>query len=346
MSGIVFNFTAVAFGAVQEIITQLFRKDLAMGVFKSVAPVLRRSWEKNWPDIQAAVKNGFPDFIFRARPHVTPDDITVFCYHIVSGDALASDLKFLERNRYKTIDADAMLDHLRGRRNSKEPAVVLTFDDGASNLYKVVFPLLMRYKMKAVAFIAPHLHREISEVDEESEKFSYGEPLTWEEIREMHASDCVDFQSHTYEHRYIPRWPEALSLEGSDPKLINHRQGLPLSLEDDLHLAKTVLEQKLGKSIRHLAFPRFKGTAQAVRIAQEVGYEGFWWGVLPNRPGNRVGQAATHIVRLDARYLKRLPGQGRASLSSILKARYKESPRRLFNHFRGKRSPINSMGSQ
>ena len=31
----------------------------------------------------------------------------------------------------------------------------------------------------------------------------------------MHESGLVDFQSHTYEHRYVPRWPEPIVLTGA-----------------------------------------------------------------------------------------------------------------------------------
>ena len=128
---------------------------------------------------------------------------------------LETDLAFLSRNGYVTIDADALLDHLEGRRRAPERAVVLTVDDGARNLYDVAFPLLQSFGMKAVAFIATRFHREDSEDVSDEYTGDLPEPLSWSQIREMHASGVIDFQSHTHAHRYIPRWPEPVVLTGS-----------------------------------------------------------------------------------------------------------------------------------
>jgi len=125
--------------------------------------------------------------------------------------------------------------------------VVLTFDDGPRNHYEVVFPLLKRYGMKGVAFIAPRFHTYNC-------NNSLLQPLSWQQIREMHESEAIDFQSHTYEHRYLPRWPEPVSLEGSDPEVVESLRGLALAIREDFHLSKEILEQKLHRPIRHLAF--------------------------------------------------------------------------------------------
>jgi len=222
------------------------------------------------------------------------------------------------------------MSHLEERRRAPEHAVVLTIDDGASNLYEVAFPLLRHYGMKAVAFIAPRFH-EKEPSDSSCSANEVLRPLSWSQIREMHKSGIIDFQSHTYEHRFAPRWPEPADLEGSDSEVVRRLREPALTIEEDFRLAKEILEQNLHTTVRHLAFPRFEGTMEAVRIGNAQGYKAFWWGVLPHRPDNRPGQSPLFVVRVDGRYLRRLPGEGRVSLERILSERFRGSALRLLN---------------
>jgi peptidoglycan/xylan/chitin deacetylase (PgdA/CDA1 family) len=286
---------------------------------------LRNIWGKNWPEVRAAVTGGLPRFILWPRPSDLGPAIPVFCYHIVNPEEFESDLEFLSRNGYVTIDADTLLDHFKERREAPHRSVVLSFDDGERNLYEVAFPSLRRYDMKAVAFIATRFHQDQDAHTLSSSSTDISCPLSWSQIRQMHESGVIDFQSHTHEHRYIPRWPEPADLEGSDAEVVRSSRGPEIGIAEDFQLSKETLEQKLNKTVSHLAFPCFNGTKQALFIGQRLGYKGFWWGVLPHRPDNRPGHSPLYIVRIGGRYLRRLPGNGREPLFRIMRRRYRES---------------------
>jgi peptidoglycan/xylan/chitin deacetylase (PgdA/CDA1 family) len=295
--------------------------------------VLRDIWKKNWPEIQAALTGGIPEFVRSRNPRDLGNTIPVFVYHVADALSFAADLQFLADNRYVTIDADTLLDHLEKRKLAPERSVVLTFDDGARNLYEVAYPLLHKYKMRAVAFLATQFHREDSEFpSSQPDDMQY--PLSWGQIREMHHSGRLDFQSHTHEHRYVPCWPESKDLEGSSPEFTRGLLGPALSLDEDFRTAKRILEDKLGKTIRHLAFPVWDGTEEAVEIGSKAGYRTFWWGVLPRRPANYPGSSPHYIVRLDRRYVRRLPGHCRRSMLDIFAERYGRSFIRYWNRVR------------
>ncbi len=287
----------------------------------------RSVWEKNWREVRAAAGGGLPRFILARNPGDLGSAVPVFHYHVVKPEDLKADLEFLARNGYVTIGADALLDHLRNQYRAPARSVVLTFDDGPSNLREVVYPLLGAFEMKGVAFVATRFHRDSFAVSGGSS--NGGRPLDWSQIREMEASGVIDFQSHTHEHRYVPRWPEPADLEGWDQPLVRSLRGPPQSLEKDLRESKETLERRLNKRVRHLAFPKFFGTQEALNLGRAVGYEAFWWGELPGRPHNVPGQDLDFVVRLDGRYLRRLPGEGRESLARILRKRYRQTARRL-----------------
>jgi peptidoglycan/xylan/chitin deacetylase (PgdA/CDA1 family) len=285
---------------------------------------LHERWEKNWPEMRAALLGGLPRFVVSEKPAELGNIIPVFCYHTIDHETFEADLHFLQRNEYIAIDADALLEHLQRRRPAPARAVVLTFDDGPRNLRQVVFPLLRRFGQRAVAFIAPGFHADQPAPDVPDR------PCTWDEIREMHDSGFVDFQSHTFEHRYLPRWPEALAPRGIAPQFLRY-DPVPRSMHDDFRSSREAIEVRLGNGVYHLAFPRFDGTPEAERTARACGYLGLWRGLMPGHPSNRPGDDGASIVRLSGEFVRRLPGGERASVARILQRRYASGIRRWRN---------------
>lgn len=285
--------------------------------------LLRNTWEKNWPEIHCAARGAIPSFVLARNPAPLSGSVPVFCYHMVSGPDLESDLQYLLQNGYDSITADTLVAHLNRDIRLDRPSILLTFDDCSRNLHQVAFPLLQKYRCHAVAFAAPSFHDLAEAVNEKEHR-----PCTWAELSELSASGVVDIQSHSLDHRFFSRWPEPAPLCGADADMNQIvAQKPPRSLREDLLLARETLEQKLGKPVRHLAFPRYYGTDEAIRIGREVGYSSFWWGVLPDRPTNRPGDSPDRIVRISGEFLRRLPGSSRIPLLSILKARYGRSLR-------------------
>jgi peptidoglycan/xylan/chitin deacetylase (PgdA/CDA1 family) len=148
-------------------------------------------------------------------PFVTSDSepprgIPLFVFHSPSRGELEARLRFLASNSYETLFMDELLAD-PGRRSESFPKrrVVLTFDDGRRSLYEKVYPLLRTYSAKAVAYIIPAWigHRGF---------------IGWDEVREMHESGRVDFQSHSLSHRPIPVSPRVVDFvspadENADP---------------------------------------------------------------------------------------------------------------------------------
>jgi peptidoglycan/xylan/chitin deacetylase (PgdA/CDA1 family) len=280
---------------------------------------LKHSWRKNRHELTGLFNGSLPNFLFSARPNELGDGVAAFCYHTVTPEELRGDLEFLARNGYSTLGGDALLARLRGAATAEPRGVALTFDDGAFNFHQVVLPLLREYGARALAFVAPGMHfdRPPSGCEDVLER-----PMTWDELREVHASGLVDVESHTYESRYLPEWPLPIALAGVDPRLEARLRGAALALEDDLRVAKIKLEAELpGKVVRHIAFPAYEGTEEGIAAAVRCGYEACHWGLLPRRPVNAPGASTLHISRLSHEYLRRLPGEGRASFAALARRR-------------------------
>ncbi|MDZ7291259.1 MAG: polysaccharide deacetylase family protein [candidate division KSB1 bacterium] len=179
---------------------------------------LRWSYRKNVPDLLALFHRNYPEFMFSREPKAVQDEIPVFVFHSVEPVTFEAQLKFLARNRYRTLGGEEFRAAIAGERNIPERSVLLTFDDGLATLWTVAYPLLRKYGFRAVSFIIPgcipeqapesptYVEYEKNRVPVEAllarERGDF--PLcSWQEIQEMHRSGVIDFQSHTKYHHLV-----------------------------------------------------------------------------------------------------------------------------------------------
>ena len=161
----------------------------------------KSAFRKNCPDLKALLLGDYPRFVY-SSDITLPDESTipVFCFHEVEATTFEQKLIYLQENGYDTIDSDEWLHSIVHGNDKTSKKVILTFDDGDVSLYRTVFPLLKKYQCKAVAFICPGLIPE----DQSDPLLDCGRKLcTWSEIREMHESGHVDFQSHSFRHDLV-----------------------------------------------------------------------------------------------------------------------------------------------
>ena len=143
------------------------------------------------------------------------DELPVFYFHEAYPASFERQLEYLKTNGYRTwISED-----LSGRHSLTGKEVMLTFDDGLSDIYNSVWPLLKQFDFQIVAFISP---------------FWIGTEgiLNWEQVEEMHDSGHVDFQSHSHSHEVIPVSPEVVDFFRSVHTQMS-RWDLPLSNRSD-----------------------------------------------------------------------------------------------------------------
>jgi hypothetical protein len=98
-------------------------------------------------------------------------------------------------------------------------SLLITFDDGLKHVWTVAYPLLKRYGLKATCFLIPGCIPEndkkprptLEDYWEHRASFreivhlGYGDSAlaTWAEIKIMHESGIIDFQSHTMYHSLV-----------------------------------------------------------------------------------------------------------------------------------------------
>lgn len=177
--------------------------------------------------------------------HALSTPVPVLLYHSIGHNAdattpedFAAHLHWLEAQGYTTLSLDAFTAIALGRSAPSGLQTLITFDDGYSDLYGRAWPLLKRHRFKATAFL---ITENVVADESPNDQRRY---LSWNEVREMHASGDFDFQSHTHTHT---RWA---AMDKSPERAARVRNDLVRS-RDALARELRVPEERLN----HLAWP-------------------------------------------------------------------------------------------
>jgi peptidoglycan/xylan/chitin deacetylase (PgdA/CDA1 family) len=220
--------------------------------------------------------------------------VPVFMYHHINwheGDLVTltpkdfeNHLQVLQDRNYRTIFLDHLVRILRRQESPFQPCVALTFDDGHLDNWGYAFPLLKKYRMKATIFVitswmgegkkrpqwnpgcrenGPEIPRH-REVKKRVGSGDLSPAFNWEEARAMEASGLVDIQSHTHFHRdYFTAGGKAVQLNPANRE----------SLLGDLLNSRALIEDRLNKKCRFLAWPWGKNDEEAILLAEKAGFE-------------------------------------------------------------------------
>lgn len=188
----------------------------------------------------AADKAGRPKMINRPKVlmyHRIVDDKVLAqrektCLHV---DELHRQLKLLDHLNFTPITfKDYRLfreDVLQLPRNP----VILTFDDGYIDTYRLAFPLLMEFGMKATIFVLGDRSIRTNRWDSDKEGFSRTRLMNDNHILELHENG-FEIGSHTLSH------PNLKQLDRGD-------------CYNEIYKPKMILESLLGESVHSFSYP-------------------------------------------------------------------------------------------
>ncbi len=236
------------------------------------------------------------------------NSIPVVMYHHVSpaGKGLTvsprlfeEQIESLKRDGWKTLAGDEYLQLIQQAEIPRK-CVLLTFDDGFADNYVYAYPILKRYGMKAVLFVAtsfiensevkrknfhPLPHKEawrLAFIERRSEVM-----CTWMELREMQEDGVFDIQAHSHGHDTHVYIKEKRYSE----------------LRADLLICKKTIEERLSKEALHLSWPKGSYDYESIRIATEIGFKAIYTTERgPNTPGN-LKAVRRLAVKKDGRWL-------------------------------------------
>jgi peptidoglycan/xylan/chitin deacetylase (PgdA/CDA1 family) len=179
---------------------------------------IKRSIEKNLPEIRTLITGKMPKFIYDAGEAAFRDnELPVFVFHQVVPEYFEKQLQYIKSNNYRTLSADDLEREIRSSPNN-ERTIGLTFDDAVWSFWAYAFPLLQKYEMQAILFVSPGITSDDSteypslkdvwdgrcSLEDIVERGREQPLCTWKELTEMHQSGNVDVQSHSMTHALVP----------------------------------------------------------------------------------------------------------------------------------------------
>jgi peptidoglycan/xylan/chitin deacetylase (PgdA/CDA1 family) len=181
-----------------------------------------------------------------AFEHEVTDRLPILTYHRVSPTGnLALDayrvtperfeqqLQYLRAHGYYGVTAERWASALEASQPLPGRAVMITFDDGYSDVAECAWPLLRDYEFPATVFVVADLVGTAASWDSR-----FGDPaslMTWDELR-MLQYNGIEIGSHTARH---------LALTGQSPTAV---------LADETR-ARKLLRRELGRDVTAVAYP-------------------------------------------------------------------------------------------
>ena len=194
----------------------------------------------------------------------------------------ARQMRWLKSRGYRTITQRELYDALvHGRRLGPKP-ILITFDDGYSDVFRHASPVLVRLGMRATAYV-------ISSRTTNTDRVF----LTWRLLRVL-ESRGIEIGSHSVTHCDLT----SLSDRGAFRELQHSRLSL---------------ERGLGHPVQWFAYPYGSYDSRIERLARRAGY------VLAVTTGYGTAQSAARPLAL--RRLRVLDSTGVGGLAAMLGAR-------------------------
>lgn len=192
-------------------------------------------------------------------------------------------VQFLDRLKasgWTAISLDDLADAASGRRRLPDKAILLTFDDGRESLYTRVFPLLKAYGYPALAFVVGSwMEGEGAGGPEGEIRVRPPDTINWAQAREMQASGLVEFGSHSYDlHHGVLANPQGNLTPAAATWRYDARRGryeddaqFDARIRDDLLRSIAVMEARLGRKPRSIAWPYGRYVGPALEVAKSTG---------------------------------------------------------------------------
>lgn len=166
-------------------------------------------------------------------------------------DAFRSHMTLLKLLQVKVLSMDELMLVLSGKQAMPKRAALLTFDDACLNFMENALPILQEYGYPAIVYAIASMAG-----GDAQWLAADGHPtpplMTFEQLRFI-QSEGIDVGSHSYSHVHLASLPYEKQLH-------------------ELSESKRILEQELGKEVRHFCYPYGSYNADTLKAAERAGY--------------------------------------------------------------------------
>lgn len=150
-------------------------------------------------------------------------------------------LETLKNANFTFITTSDLADVMDGKINVPNNPIILTFDDGYKDFYTDVFPVLKKFKVKAVAYVV-------------SGFIAKPNFMTTSQIKEIAKSGLVEIGAHTVHHAFL----KGISFQTASLEISKSKEALTLLL---------------GIPIVSFAYPYGAFDEQAIKLVKDAGFK-------------------------------------------------------------------------
>jgi peptidoglycan/xylan/chitin deacetylase (PgdA/CDA1 family) len=143
-------------------------------------------------------------------------------------------MAWLKHRNYQVLSLSEFLTYQDERRLPPERSVVITIDDGYTDVHRLAYPILQRYHFPATLFVVSDRVGTVNQWDQQGEVA--GRPLSdWPDLKQL-ACAGIEIGAHTRTHPHL----KTLSAERAWVEINGSR---------------TDIERELGMPVRAFAYP-------------------------------------------------------------------------------------------
>lgn len=166
----------------------------------------------------------------------------------VTVDYLTQSLDALTREGVDFISMDQVAERLRSKH--RNPFVCVTFDDGYFDNYSLAYPVLKEREIPFCVYLTRDFYRGAARPHWNPEAAI----MDVDQLLELNAEPLCTMGAHTCSHPHLSR----LSKEEQ---------------QQEIEACKNDLEQLLGRSVRHMAYPYGDYNQETLEIVRCLGFE-------------------------------------------------------------------------
>ncbi|SDN92262.1 polysaccharide deacetylase family protein [Acetanaerobacterium elongatum] len=177
--------------------------------------------------------------------HQLSQDYRCWNDYVVGPEKLESDLEALSALGFTPVYIKQLTEYANGRCKLPEKPILLTFDDGDINFYRLVYPIIKEYNVPVV--LSPVAKWVEAASDAAHPKGAY---ITFSQAQEMEQSGLVEFGNHTYGlHSCSCTRRGVLSNPGEDPAQYR------TAIYNDVGKAQSLWEKATGTKPAAFTYP-------------------------------------------------------------------------------------------
>jgi peptidoglycan/xylan/chitin deacetylase (PgdA/CDA1 family) len=161
----------------------------------------------------------------------------------------AAQLRYLRHQGFSGLTFGELCQRRRDGQPLPANPIVLTFDDGYADLIEEALPIMIGQGFPATLFVTTGWLRGVA-------RYTAGNPpdrmLSWGQVAEL-SSAGVEIGAHSHSHPQLDQI--------SEPRL-----------RVELAISRRLLEDRLGRPVRSLAYPYGYSSKRVRAVAREIGY--------------------------------------------------------------------------